>query len=244
MHLCDCPIGSIARSELCLFVEVLGGIEVLLIFIAGWGLDLQQIFESLSDRDTSILTNTWLFGIWRDSRPISLGWSIIKFERWDQSMFFHHSHLFRLWRLDGPFRRFTAALLVETERLFLSCWKIVAWNYKLEGGCSIDMETHLFDGLLDWVLHIRRRVLQKEGVASFVSSLWIFFMEGRYKIISHPPTLITKVLWQNIVRFYFVFLFFHCHCGGFFTMAITKSSTRRKSFILGLSLHIHIGNRF
>lgn len=59
------------------------------------------------------------------------------------------------------------------------------------------METQLFDGLFGWFLDIRRRVFQKEGVTVFVDSLWIFFMEGRYKIISHPPTLITKVLSQN-----------------------------------------------
>lgn len=215
MHFGHCPIGSIAGSELCLFVEVLGGIEVLLIFIAGWGLDLQQIFESRPDRDTRIVADSWLLCIWRDRRSISLRQSLIKFERGDHPMLFCIHHLFRFWGLDSLFRWFTAALLIETKGLFLCSWKIVAWNCHLEGGCSINMETHLLDGLLDWVLHIRRRVLQKEGVASFVSSLWIFFMEGRYKIISHPPTLITKVLWQNIVRFYFVFYFSIATAGDF-----------------------------
>ena len=77
------------------------------------------------------------------------------------------------------------------------------------------METHLFDRLLERVLGIWRWVLQKEGVASFVDSLWIFFVEGRYKIISHPPTLITKVLSQKIVRFYFAFYFSIATAGDF-----------------------------
>lgn len=72
-HFGHCSIGPIARSELHLFIDVLGSIEVLLIFIARRGLDLQQIFESGPDRDTSVAADSRLLSIWRDCRSISLG---------------------------------------------------------------------------------------------------------------------------------------------------------------------------